>query len=99
MLELAAISRMADEVLGMISCQTQAFSLVRELDTMVSDAGWRAISSIAEILIYPTPPIAYGELKLTPDQPALNLTAQQNVDSGRGYRPMLAERLGFEYRR
>ncbi|WP_223825417.1 ABC transporter permease [Halopseudomonas salina] len=90
--ELDASQPLPDEVLEWIRT-TGTVSLVRELDTMVSDqAGDNFLR--AAIL---TPDAAYplyGELRLSPDQPLAELTAQKNDLWGAVIDPVLAERLG-----
>lgn len=68
-------------------------SLVRELDTMVSDANGEHFIR-AEILIPDAAYPLYGELQLTPAQPRAQLMAQKDDLWGAIVDPLLAERLG-----
>ena len=90
--ELDSNQPLPDEVLEWIRANG-SISLVRELDTMVSDADGEQFFN-AEILIPDAAYPLYGELQLTPDQPRAELTAQQNGLWGAVIDPMLAERLG-----
>jgi putative ABC transport system permease protein len=90
--ELDSNQPLPDEVLEWIRANGN-ISLVRELDTMVSDANGEQFFN-AEILIPDAAYPLYGELQLTPDQPRAELTAQQNGLWGAIIDPMLAERLG-----
>ncbi|MFO7704626.1 MAG: FtsX-like permease family protein [Halopseudomonas sp.] len=72
---------------------TGSLSLVRELDTMVSDANGEHFFR-AEILIPDAAYPLYGELQLTPAQPRAQLTAQKDGHWGAIIDPLLAERLG-----
>ncbi len=90
--ELDSNQPLPDEVLEWIRANGN-ISLVRELDTMVSDANGEQFFN-AEILIPDAAYPLYGKLQLTPDQPRAELTAQQNGLWGAVIDPMLAERLG-----
>ncbi|SDS50805.1 putative ABC transport system permease protein [Halopseudomonas xinjiangensis] len=90
--ELEANEPLPDEVLAWIR-STGTISLVRELDTIVSDADGENFFS-SEILIADAAYPLYGELQLTPDQPRSELTAQQEGLWGAIVDPLLAERLG-----
>ncbi|SDU06216.1 putative ABC transport system permease protein [Halopseudomonas salegens] len=91
-IELDSNEPLPDEVLDWIR-SGGTLSLVRELDTMVSDASGNNFFR-AEILIPDAGYPLYGELQLTPDQPRAQLTAQQDGFWGALIDPLLAERLG-----
>ena len=90
--ELDTNEPIPDEALEWIRA-SGTISLVRELDTMVSDANGENFFS-AEILIPDAAYPLYGELQLTPDLPRAELTAQQDGLWGAIIDPLLAERLG-----
>ncbi|MCQ4258977.1 ABC transporter permease [Stutzerimonas stutzeri] len=90
--ELDASEPLPDDVLKWISASGRT-SLVRELDTIVSDEAGEQFFN-AEILIPDAAYPLYGELQLTPDLPHTELTAQQDGMWGAIIDPLLAERLG-----
>ncbi|WP_219858335.1 ABC transporter permease [Stutzerimonas azotifigens] len=90
--ELEASEPLPTEVLEWISA-TGSISLVRELNTLVSDELGESFYN-AEILVADAAYPLYGELKLTPDQSRAALLARQGDRWGAIIDPMLAERLG-----
>jgi putative ABC transport system permease protein len=101
--ELEASEPLPDDVLAWVRA-TGSFSLVRELDTMVSGITVGGASEAsdndgtsfvrAEILIPDAAYPLYGRLQLTPDQPLAELTALKSDLWGAIIDPLLAERLG-----
>lgn len=90
--ELDANEPLSDDVLEWIGASGKV-SLVRQLDTIVSDAAGENFFS-ADVLIPDAAYPLYGELKLTPDRPRAALVARQNGLWGAIVDPLLAERLG-----
>ena len=90
--ELDASEPLPDDVLEWIRA-TGTISLVRELDTMVSDAAGERFLSV-KILIPDAAYPLYGDLQLTPDQSRAALTARRDDLWGAIIDPVLAERLG-----
>ena len=90
--ELDASEPLPDDVLAWIG-ETGSFSLVRELDTIVSGSDGEGFFR-AEILIPDAAYPLYGELQLTPDQSRPELNARQGDLWGAIIDPLLAERLG-----
>ena len=90
--ELDSNEPLPDNVLEWIRASS-GISLVRQLDTMVSDKDGENFFRAAILIPDAAYPL-YGELQLTPDQPRAELTAQKNDLWGAVIDPLLAERLG-----
>lgn len=90
--ELDASEPLPNEVLEWIR-PAGTISLVRELNTMVSDAEGERFVSV-KILVPDAAYPLYGELRLTPDQTRATLTARRGELWGAIIDPLLAERLG-----
>lgn len=90
--ELEASEPLPGDVLEWIRA-TGSISLVRELDTMVSDEKGENFVR-AEILVPDAAYPLYGQLQLTPDQLHTALTNRESGLWGAVIDPLLAERLG-----
>jgi putative ABC transport system permease protein len=89
--ELEASEPLPADVLEWIRARG-SISLVREIDTIVSDESGENFFN-AEILIPDAAYPLYGELQLSPDRPRAELTAFENGLWGTIIDPLLAERL------
>ncbi|QIB51807.1 ABC transporter permease [Pseudomonas sp. OIL-1] len=90
--ELDSSEPLPDDVLEWLRT-SGTISLVRQLDTMVTDANGENFFRAAILVPDAAYPL-YGKLQLMPDQPLAAATAQQDALWGAVVDPLLAERLG-----